>query len=680
MTTLTLPLSIKYNSSTTPYANYTVTIPYTNGGVNHTVRLPPNNSIGYLFNSGSGTLSWAPLSAPTFTTPTTFSVNNGLSSGILTLDQTGAGDTAIQFRKTLATTSDWILGSESSDGGNFKLCRSTSVGVNTKLMVSTDGVTITDKLTVSGLVYPVADGAIGDVLRTNGAGQLYWGPNTIEPEFTYINVTANNDTVNGNISITQLGTGDSSIAFKLEAPARYWQVGIDASDSLFKISNSNNLGVNEIIQLSLGLTYVKNRFKTGPLLFPAGAGVSGQVLMTDGVGTLYWGTASGGGGGGPIFTVPIAVNVTSSDTTPLMQLNQLGSGSVATLYSSPAASYVSGIHAGKYRISRGAVIGTDDLFVAENGLCSFTTPLKVGAYTLPATDGTIGQILSTNGAGVVSWGSGGGGGGPPFSVPVDINVASASGYLLRLNQTSTGVAGATYTAGGHTYSAGVSSARYRFSSGADLGINDLFTFDTAGAAMTIPLTLGAVSPYTLPNADGAVDQVLQTNGAGAVTWQTIGGASNAVVKGGQVGPITLGTTNSSDVAVVVNGVEQASFQTDGDIVLGNVGTSNSVFINGGMRCLLRRDSSGTPNINLTINDYFISVDNAGTTTVTLPASVGNGGRMYVISRGFAGGAMDALRLLCQLGDTIDGDAEVQIPAQNARILVISDGAGSWLIM
>ncbi|MEP7319299.1 MAG: tail fiber domain-containing protein [Panacibacter sp.] len=50
---------------------------------------------------------------------------------------------------------------------------------------------------------------------------------------------------------------------------------------------------------------------------------------------------------------------------------------------------------------------------ANNGNSVFNGTLKIGAYTLPATDGLNGQVLKTNGAGVLSWSadnnSGGGG-------------------------------------------------------------------------------------------------------------------------------------------------------------------------------------------------------------------------------------------------------------------------------
>ena len=40
-----------------------------------------------------------------------------------------------------------------------------------------------------------------------------------------------------------------------------------------------------------------------------------------------------------------------------------------------------------------------------------TTITSNRIWTLPATDGTTGQVLSTNGSGVLSWATSGGGGG-----------------------------------------------------------------------------------------------------------------------------------------------------------------------------------------------------------------------------------------------------------------------------
>jgi hypothetical protein len=46
---------------------------------------------------------------------------------------------------------------------------------------------------------------------------------------------------------------------------------------------------------------------------------------------------------------------------------------------------------------------------ADNGNATFNGTLKIGAYTLPASDGISGQVLKTNGTGMVSWSDNGGG-------------------------------------------------------------------------------------------------------------------------------------------------------------------------------------------------------------------------------------------------------------------------------
>ena len=52
--------------------------------------------------------------------------------------------------------------------------------------------------------------------------------------------------------------------------------------------------------------------------------------------------------------------------------------------------------------------GAYQLFVS--GTAAISSTLKIGTYTLPATDGSAGQVLCTNGSGTVSWGVGGGSG------------------------------------------------------------------------------------------------------------------------------------------------------------------------------------------------------------------------------------------------------------------------------
>ncbi len=85
-----------------------------------------------------------------------------------------------------------------------------------------------------------------------------------------------------------------------------------------------------------------------------------------------------------------------------------GTGLYSTTSGNPTTTAISG---GKIGIGTSTL--NETLTVAGTG--SFTGTLKIGAYTLPNTDGTNGQVLQTNGSGVVAWATVSGGGLPSQS-------------------------------------------------------------------------------------------------------------------------------------------------------------------------------------------------------------------------------------------------------------------------
>ena len=56
------------------------------------------------------------------------------------------------------------------------------------------------------------------------------------------------------------------------------------------------------------------------------------------------------------------------------------------------------------------------LLLMNTGNSVFNGTLKVGAYTLPVTDGSNGQLLKTNGAGVLTWSNDNSGSGSGWSL------------------------------------------------------------------------------------------------------------------------------------------------------------------------------------------------------------------------------------------------------------------------
>jgi hypothetical protein len=123
---------------------------------------------------------------------------------------------------------------------------------------------------------------------------------------------------------------------------------------------------------------------------PSTDGSSGQALVTNGSGTLSWATASGSPGG--------------SNT----QLQYNSSGSFAG---------ASGLVTDGSNLTINA---QGDLRFADSdssNWVAFQGPATIASnvtWTLPSTDGTSGQFLSTDGSGTLSWATGGGGGGGSY--------------------------------------------------------------------------------------------------------------------------------------------------------------------------------------------------------------------------------------------------------------------------
>jgi hypothetical protein len=121
---------------------------------------------------------------------------------------------------------------------------------------------------------------------------------------------------------------------------------------------------------------------------------------------------------------------------------------------------------------------------------SLSAPASLSAdltFTLPATDGTAGQFLSTNGSGVLSFATVGGS-ATPFAV---IGNATA-GSEIRLPEDT------------------------------DNGSNYV--------AIKAPDTIASNLTLTLPSADGTSGQVLQTNGSGVLSFAGVSASAGQVIQ------------------------------------------------------------------------------------------------------------------------------------------------------
>jgi hypothetical protein len=208
---------------------------------------------------------------------------------------------------------------------------------------------------------PVNDGAtspinIGDVGSINNSTLL-----TVDDGNATIELVAINTNLYSNVTIT------------------------NTNDLRFLDSDNSNY-----VGFKAPATVAANKIWT----LPAADGSSGQVLSTNGSGTLSWATAGGGSASG-------------SDT--YVQFNDGGSafgGDSGLTYSKTTDTLSIGLTstAGILNIKGQGELRFND--VDSSNYVAFKSAATVSSnvtWTLPSTDGSTGQVLSTDGSGTLSW-------------------------------------------------------------------------------------------------------------------------------------------------------------------------------------------------------------------------------------------------------------------------------------
>jgi hypothetical protein len=320
---------------------------------------------------------------------------------------------------------------------------------------------------------PSADGSNGNMLTTNGSGQLVWSPSV-----SGSNVSATGDlTVGGN---TILGNSSSDIT-SLNGTLRVYD-----SDASNYTDIKGGDGTAQIADLNF--------------ILPTDAGSNGKVLTTNGSGTLSWSTPT------PDWSAPGTIGSTTPNTGAFTTLSANGALSLQPTGTGAG-------NTGEIRWYELAANGSNySAFKAADAMAVNVT------YTLPSADGSSGNMLTTNGSGVLSWSS-----------SVNTTNVTASGNLAVNGNTALGDANTDVTSlKGSLRVFDTDATHYTEIKGPD------------GTAQAGNLN------FILPTNAGAANNMLITDGSGNLSWSSSVSGTNVTASGDLTvnGNTALGDANT----------------------------------------------------------------------------------------------------------------------------------------
>lgn len=240
---------------------------------------------------------------------------------------------------------------------------------------------------IGGLGYPTTDGTSGQVLKTDGAGNLSW---TTVSSGGISSVSADaNPVLGGDLDTNGNVVKFGDVWFKKDNYLNHLAVSSNTNAPILDVYG--NLGGQPLIvyrgklQIENDIyTYGTRNITFNGYTFPTSNGTEGQVLTTHNNGQLTWETISSGGGSSSSFdpTIPFFASEIKADGSQLTLTSQTvghGFGDGAKLVIGTANSQF------------GPTVAVTEGPFVQNG------------QTFPLTDGTSGQVLSTDGAGNIAW-------------------------------------------------------------------------------------------------------------------------------------------------------------------------------------------------------------------------------------------------------------------------------------
>lgn len=309
------------------------------------------------------------------------------------------------------------------------------------------------------------------------------------------------------------------------------------------------------------------------LTLPINDGDPNQLLQTDGSGNLTWSDTPGdilnGGQSGPI-TIGTN-NATSLDlATNSTDRIQIASDGTITL---PAFSTTGVLHNNASGALSSSLIVNADISagaaIADTKLATISTAGKVANSATTATDtNTANAIVTRDASGNFNAGT----------ITADL-IGDVNGNVTG---NVTGSASLNVLKSGDTMTGTLVMADQN-----QIQLRENASNGTDAVSIQAPAALATNYTLTLPVNDGNSNEVLQTNGSGALSWTTVGDIFN----NGQNGPLTLGTNDATTFDLETNGTDRLQIASDGTITIPAFSTAG----------ILHNNASGNLSSSLIVN-------------------------------------------------------------------------------